>query len=149
MLAILLMVAVAAGIAWPFVSARLAANRAAASTEPVFEGAGVAPGVTPRPRGSAYSDKEELCPSCARLNPPGRSLCIDCGAQMPVNDIRRVFENADRDDLIREGVQSGALLIGMVIAMALANFLPTGGKILILVATIAFLGWRTLKAIQN
>jgi hypothetical protein len=137
MLIALLVMVVAAGIAWPFVHKRLLEREA----EPALEGAG----------GSAarVGHQEELCASCSQMNPPGRKLCIECGAQMPVNDVALLFEGSNKEDLIREGVQSGIILVGMIIAMVLASFLPTVGKLVILLATIGILGYRLLKVIQD
>ena len=139
MLPILLMLAVAAGIAWPFVSKRLALQQAV-EAETAAENQVIPPTIRAR---------EELCPSCSRLNPPNRQLCVECGAQMPVNDVKHIFDGANKDDLLREGVQSGLLLLGMIIAMTLASFLPVGGKLVILLLTVAALGYRLMHSIQS
>lgn len=145
MLAVLLMLAVAGGIAWPFAQKWIAARR---ETELAPEGDTVTAGGVEGGAAPVVRTREELCPSCSRLNPGGSRVCWDCGAQMPVTNFKRLFDGANKEDLTREGIQSGLLLFGMIIAMATANFLPVAGKILILFATVGVLGWRVMRGIQ-
>ncbi len=144
MIAVLLMLVVAAGIAYPFGQKWLAQRHLA--TLPVSEEP-VEVVSTPESRRAAFH--EELCPSCSRLNPPDTKNCIECGQPMPVTNVKKLFVGTNQDDLIREGIQGGILLVLMLIAMAVANFLPIGGKIFILLLTIGALGYRFSRALTS
>jgi len=143
MLAVLLMMGVAVGIAYPYIRNYMA------SRQPVLAADGelAAEAVVAEP--SRAPLREELCPQCSRMNPPGAIRCFECGGEMAVTNFRKLFAGADQDDLLREGLQAGGLLLTMLLAMALANFLPIGGKLLLLVLTIAALGYRFTRVISN
>jgi hypothetical protein len=149
MLPFLMVLGVAVGVAYPFLwgkrgflKKRTDADVTVADAMTAAEGA-VTP-TTPR-----VSTREELCPQCSRLNPPGRKTCIECSGPMPVEDISSLWEGAQKEELIREGIQSGILFVAMLIAMALAYNLPLMGKLVILIITIAALSWRFLRAISD
>ena len=139
MLPALLVLAVAVGIAWPLLFRRKALIRKT-TPEPVPAGG---------PSGVGVGHAEELCPYCARLNPPGREICIECGQQMPVEKIASLFEGSEKQELIREGIQCGILFLAMVAAMALSYNLPVTGKLVVLLITICALAWRFLRAIYS
>jgi hypothetical protein len=144
MLAVILMACVSGAIAYPFVQKRLLLLKAPAAPVEVIEGeeapaAATAPAVA----------REELCPHCSRLNPVGRRICVECGGAMPVVNMSQFWQSFGNEELIREGVQAGVLLLGMVIAMLLANFLPPAGKTVILLLTIGALGYRLMHALHN
>ena len=139
MIAILLMLCVAAGIAYPFVQKSLGLRR-----EPeTLDAAETA--TTAR----IAASREELCPSCSRLNPAERRTCIECGAAMPVASFNKLFAGTNQEDLLREGVQAGVLLAVMLLAMAIASFLPIGGKILLMLLTVTALGYRFFRVLVN
>jgi hypothetical protein len=139
MLPALLVLAVVVGIAWPLLFRRKALIR---KTAPQPAPAGGPPGV-------GVGHVEELCPHCARLNPPGRETCFECGQQMPVERIGRLFEGSEKQELIREGIQCGILFIAMLIAMALSYNLPVMGKIVVLLVTVCALTWRFMRSIHD
>jgi hypothetical protein len=139
MLPALLVLAVAVGIAWPLFFRHKALVQKTAPTP--------APAGGPTPVGVGHA--EELCPYCARLNPPGREVCVECGQKMPVERIGSLFEGSEKQALIREGVQCGILFVAMLIAMVLSYNLPVTGKLVVLLITICALAWRFLRAIYS
>ena len=68
---------------------------------------------------------------------------------MPVTNVVSLWTGSEHDNLLREGIQAGALLAAMLLAMALANFLPVPGKILILLLTVCALGYRFMRVLYN
>lgn len=141
MLAIFLIAAVAVGIAWPYLSKRRALPWQS----------GRETGLTPEPAvaGVGTSVHDELCPQCGKVNTAGVRTCVDCGGLMLTDSVSGLLKNSDREELIREGMQAGLLLVAMIIAMAVASWLPTAGKLAILIVTIALLAYRFLHAISD
>lgn len=143
MFAVLLIICVSVGIAYPFArnfwEERRAENAAEASLEASQTSVMTRPAAT----------REELCPNCSRLNSASASNCVECGATMPVTNVASLWTGSEHDNLLREGIQAGALLAAMLLAMALANFLPVPGKILILLLTVCALGYRFMRVLYN
>ncbi len=92
---------------------------------------------------------EVLCPYCSQMNPGSSVKCVECGAQMPVDNIRNLWDGNGKQEIVREAIQCGVVFAIMLTAMALSYNLPTMGKIVVLVATFAGLAWRFLKVIQD
>jgi hypothetical protein len=144
MLIFLLLLCIAAGAGFPFLQNYLVQRRALVND--------ISPSDTTEiaiPWSRASRPREELCPHCSRLNPPSQDHCVDCGGLMPVASFGGIWAGDNRDDLIREGVQAGSLLAAMLILMALANFLPTVGKVAVLLLTVAALGYRFFRVLVN
>lgn len=143
MVPIILIVVVAVGIAWPLLRQRGLVpglpGRASSDAVPADGPGGVA---APRVR-------EELCPHCSRLNPPGAVKCVECAGEMPVDSIKKLWDDTGKQELIREGVQCGALLIAMIVAMVLSYNVSTTGKLVVLLVTVAGLAWRFLRVIHD
>ena len=149
MLAAFLIAVVAVGIAWPYLSKQRALPwRSSQATG----GSAAAAGWTTEPavvnnNGPAVHD--ELCPQCGKVNVAGVRKCIDCGGMMLTDGMSALIKNSDREELIREGLQAGLLLIAMIIAMAVASWLPTAGKLAVVIVTVAVLAYRVLHAISD
>lgn len=147
---VLLVLGVAVGIAYPFLWGKrgvLIKNTNSDST--AIDGAPPTPQTQEASIVRPAAVREELCPQCSRLNPPGRKLCIECSGPMPVESVSRLWEGANKEELIREGVTSGILFLMMLIAMILAYNVPLMGKLVILLVTIGALSWRLLRAISD
>lgn len=144
MLAFLLVTGVVVGIVYPFVWGKsgLLARRASEEATAALATARAEAALQQAKRG-------ELCPHCSTLNPVGRKLCVECAGPMPVDNLSRLMEGANKEELMREGIQSGLLLLAMVLAMVLANGLPMWGKLFILVGTVAALSYRFLKTLSD
>lgn len=150
-LPILLFAGVAAGVAWPFLAGKrglLKPKSDALGPAPAVVGAATAN----RPVSSA-GHREQLCPQCGKVNAPGRRLCGDCNGELPFEDVRQglasIWQGKDRDELIREGVQLGGLALVTLIAVMLSGFLSPAGKLLVMLAVLALLLWRSWNRITD
>jgi|GEM_PF-5992861 hypothetical protein len=92
---------------------------------------------------------EELCPHCGRLNPVGREICADCGQKLPLESVKTLFQGKERQEILQEALKFGLLLVAVSVLVAISNFIPTTGRVLIILATIAFLIWRFLAKITD
>lgn len=133
-LSILLIVGVAAGAAWPLIQRW----RLQQSGGDVSEA--VSADITTSP--SARRATEQLCPYCSRMNPASRTVCLDCGNALPVNNLAAIFDGVDREEAIRELKQGAILFAAMILAMCLSNWLATPWKIGILLLTLGILVFR-------
>ncbi len=150
-LPILLFAGVAAGVAWPFLAGKrglLKPKSDALGPTPAVAGATT----VGRPATSA-GHREQLCSQCGKVNGPGRRLCVDCNGELPFEDVRQGFsalwQGKDRDELIREGVQLGALALVTLIAVMLSGFLSPAGKLLVMIGVLALLLWRSWNRITD
>src|SRR5688572_10456450 len=88
-LAILLFLGVAAGVAWPFLAGKRGLVRRRVGTmESVPAAAGAAVGDMPDQLPALTGHKEQLCPQCGKVNAPGRRLCGDCNGELPYENVR-------------------------------------------------------------
>ena len=144
MIAAILILCVVAGIAYPYVHQVIRARRPDVNAEsaPPDDYALLHPG-------AVSTERDELCPQCSRVNPAHQRICLECGCHMPVSGIANLLESVEQEDLVREGIQAGSLLVVMLIAMTLANFLPMPGKIFILLLTVIALGYRFMRVLSN
>lgn len=136
----ILVVAVAIGIAWPVLRDRGLLTRI-----------GVAPksAQAPDDKNDGLYRREELCHQCSRVNPAGRKTCFECGAVMPVENVKDLWQGSEKEGLIREAIQCAILLAVMLVAMGLSYNLPLTGKLIVLTLTIAGLSWRLLRVVQE
>src|SRR5262245_29701547 len=142
MLPVLLVLVVAVGISWPYLKQRGLIPEKVLNllpSRPVTPIAETVPATAPRQGGSST---ESICPYCSRLNPAHTAHCIECGGQMPVDRLSSLWEGADKQELIMEGIQCGVLLLLMIGAMVLSYNLPGYGKIAVLMLTVGALGYR-------
>lgn len=139
MLAVLLILGVVAGMAWPYLKGQRALPWRGKAAVAESDGS----------ESHFRSVRGELCPHCSKLNSTGRVICVDCGGKLPVDGIASLFQSADRDELMREGMQAGLLFVGMLVAVALASWLPVAGKLAVIMATLGVLSYRVLHAISE
>jgi hypothetical protein len=152
MLAVFLVLVAAVAIAWPFLKERgwipepvLALPEKIKSRlpqRPVAEDAAA----VEIPVGS---QRESLCPYCSRLNPPHTSHCVDCGNLLPVENLSSLWRGEEKNRIIQEGIQIGAILLLIIAAMVISNNLATSGKITILMLTVGALSYRVFRFIQG
>jgi len=154
-LAILLFIGVAAGVAWPFLAGKrnLIKNRGE-----VLEPAGVAAAATAGGAVMAESPakaghREQLCPQCGKVNGAGRRLCVDCNGELPFEDVREgiaaLWQGKDREELIRESIQMGLLLLATVIAVAISGFLSPAWKIVVMLVALSAMIFRMWHRITD
>jgi hypothetical protein len=153
-LAILLLVGVAAGIAWPFLAGKRGLVRrrgevALESAGVVGDGAAVTTAEIPVRTGH----REQLCPQCGKVNPAQRRLCVDCNGELPFQDVKEgitaLWQGKDREELVREGIQMGGLLVVLLIAVAISSFLSPAGKILVMLGALSAMLFRMWHKITD
>lgn len=145
MLAALIILGVVAGIAWPYLKGHRALPWRGRNAM-----VAVAAAAEEDPEEAHFREaRGELCPHCSKLNAAGKVICVDCGGKMAVDNVSSLFQDTDREELMREGIQVGLLFLGMLLAVALASWLPMAGKLVVVMATFALLSYRFLHAISD
>lgn len=98
-------------------------------------------------RRSAPREREmEFCSQCGAPNPPQRRHCELCHALLPFNS----FWDALRDrELQRASLESLCIFAVLAIVLTVFGFLPLDVKGVVIIAAVAVVAWRFLKAIEG
>ncbi len=134
LISVILMIGIAAGIAWPLLKRQRVTP---AETE------GTAAPVQP------HRTAEQLCPHCSIMNAPSRTVCYECGSALPLDNFSGLLGGVDKQETIRELTQAGLFLAGMIVLMLLSNWLPTPGKIAIIMGTLGLLSYRFYRHVSG
>lgn len=137
-ISLLLIAGVAAGIAWPLVQRQRAKAEAGIETATVPATSDVI---------TSQRATEQLCPHCSKMNSGNRTVCIECGNTLAAKDLNSLLDTVEKQEMVREMTQLGLLFVAMVVAMCLSNWLPTSGKLAVLLVTfcvLVFRGWKQL-----
>lgn len=150
MFALVLVIVVAVGIAWPFLRRR---GLIPAPVEGVLDNLRQrlplpAPQTAPvsGPAGP-IGHTEQLCPQCTALNRAGVEKCIECGAPLLVETITELWNGDKRQEMVQEAIVCGILLSLLLLAMFLSNNLPVWGKTVVIFGAIIALVVRFIKSI--
>lgn len=150
MLAIVLVIVAAVGIAWPFLKRRglipapvtdALANVRARLPLPQPQTAPVSGPTMPT------GHTEQLCPQCTALNRGGLEKCQECGASLLVEKITDIWAGDKKSELIQEGIICAVLLGILLLAMIISHNLPVWGKTVIILGAIVALTVRFVKSI--
>jgi hypothetical protein len=150
MFAIVLIVIVAVGIAWPFLRrGGLIPAPIDGALQNVRERLHF-PTQRPAPVGGPNTPTghtEQLCPQCTSLNPAGLEKCQECGAPLLASNISDLWSGPKREEMIQEGIVCALLLGLLILAMVLSQNLPPMGKTFIILGTIGALTFRFVRSI--
>ena len=134
----LLLLGVAAWIAWPFLTRWRATRR-------VMVGADAgAPGT------KKTTLVEQLCPQCGKINDATLRNCRYCEGEMPVDTILDLWKvDEERQEMIRELVQTVVVFAVLVLALTIAEGMSVAAKLVVILASLAIFGYRFLHRISG
>ena len=149
MLAIVLVIVAAVGIAWPFLKRR---GLIPAPVEGALQNVRQRLPL-PQPQtapvggpGSPVGHTEQLCPQCTALNRGGLEKCQECGASLLVEKITDIWAGDKKNEIVQEAIICGVLLGILLLAMFLSHNLPVWGKTAVIFGAIVAL---TVRFVRN
>lgn len=113
-----------------------------------LEAAAQATGTGALAHGQTMGTRQQICRRCGALCPAHDRQCENCGGALLVDTMADAWkENRIRRPILREAVNTFAMLFLMLLALSVASALPLDVKGALGISATIVLAWRFLRAV--